>query len=85
MTPKNSSDAVEPIVKLFSGVESAGQPRWLLPLRKAGLASFAEAGFPTLQDEDWRFTNLASLVQLPYPRHSKPRALPNCQATASFS
>ena len=31
-----------------------GQPPWLLPLRKAGLARFAELGFPTLQDEDWR-------------------------------
>ncbi len=66
MTHKKSSDAVEPIVKLFDAVECAGQPRWLLPLRKAGLAGFAEAGFPTLQDEDWRFTNLAPLVQLPF-------------------
>jgi Fe-S cluster assembly protein SufD len=81
MTPKNSSDAVEPIVKLFSGVESAGQPRWLLPLRKAGLASFAEAGFPTLQDEDWRFTNLASLVQLPF-KLTAPAAINGAESKA---
>lgn len=37
------------------------EPSWLLPLRKAGLASFAATGLPTLQDEDWRFTNLAPL------------------------
>src|SRR5208282_3747150 len=56
----------EPIVKLFGRVESAVQPRWLLPVRKAGLACFAELGFPTLRDEDWRFTNVAPIVQLPF-------------------
>jgi Fe-S cluster assembly protein SufD len=66
MTPKISSDAVEPIVEQFSRLESAAQPKWLLPVRKAGLASFAELGFPTLQDEDWRFTNVAPIAQLPF-------------------
>jgi Fe-S cluster assembly protein SufD len=81
MTQKHSSDAVEPIVKLFGGVESAGQPRWLLPLRKAGLASFAEAGFPTLHDEDWRFTNLAPLVQMPF-QLATPAAVNGAETTA---
>jgi Fe-S cluster assembly protein SufD len=66
MTQKHSSDTVEPIVKLFGQVESAGHPRWLLPLRKAGLARFAELGFPTLNDEDWRFTNIGPIAQLPF-------------------
>ncbi len=60
------SNAVEPIVKLFGRVEAATQPRWLLPVRKAGLARFAELGFPTLHDEDWRFTNIAPIAQLPF-------------------
>jgi len=30
------------------------------------LARFAEAGFPTLRDEDWRFTNLKPLAELPF-------------------
>ena len=29
-----------------------------MPLRKAGLARFSESGYPTLRDEDWRFTNV---------------------------
>src|SRR5262245_8987418 len=46
---------------------SAGQrPSWLYPLRKAGLARFAELGFPTLQHEDWRFTNVAPITKLPF-------------------
>src|SRR6266699_6169331 len=42
------------------------QPSWLFPLRKAGLARFAELGFPTLQQEDWRFTNVAPIARLPF-------------------
>jgi Fe-S cluster assembly protein SufD len=45
---------------------AAPHPRWLLPLRKAGLAGFAELGFPKLSDEDWRFTNVAPIAQLPF-------------------
>jgi len=66
MTQKNSSDAVEPIVRMFNGIDNEVQPRWLLPMRKAGLACFAELGFPTLKDEDWRFTNIAPIAQLPF-------------------
>ncbi len=52
----------------FARVEQARdcQPAWLFPLRKAGLARFAELGFPTLQHEDWRFTNVAPIAQLPF-------------------
>ena len=39
---------------------------WLFPLRKAGLARFAELGFPTLRHEDWRFTNVAPIAKLPF-------------------
>ncbi len=46
--------------------QHARKPVWLFPLRKAGMARFAELGFPTLQHEDWRFTNLAPLVKLPF-------------------
>ena len=36
-----------------------------MPLRKAGISSFAKLGFPTVQHEDWRYTNVAPLTQLP--------------------
>jgi len=41
----------------------ASQPKWLLPIRKAGLARFSELGLPTLRDEDWRFTNIAAIAK----------------------
>ena len=46
--------------------EQAKQPAWAFPLRKAGIARFAELGFPTLQQEDWRFTNVAPIARLPF-------------------
>jgi len=66
MTQEHSSNAVEPIVKQFGAVEAAAQPKWLLPVRKAGISRFAELGFPTLRDEDWRYTNVAPIAQLAF-------------------
>jgi len=57
---------MEAFLKSFARMESVPQPAWLLPLRKAGLARFADVGFPTLHDEDWRFTNVAPLAKLPF-------------------
>jgi Fe-S cluster assembly protein SufD len=72
MTKNNPGSAVDPIVKQFDRAEAAAQPKWLAPLRKAGIASFAEQGFPTLHDEDWRFTNIAPIEKLPFHLAGKP-------------
>ncbi|HEU5123384.1 MAG TPA: Fe-S cluster assembly protein SufD [Verrucomicrobiae bacterium] len=61
-----NSNETDQYVKSFERFEKRGQPAWLLPLRKAGISSFAEQGFPTLRDEDWRFTNVAPIAKLPF-------------------
>lgn len=38
---------------------TAGQSRWVQTLRNQAFARFAETGFPTTHDEDWRFTSVA--------------------------
>jgi len=38
----------------------------MFPLRKSGIARFAELGFPTTSQEDWRFTNVAPIAELPF-------------------
>jgi Fe-S cluster assembly protein SufD len=43
-----------------------GQPAWLRVTRQTGADRFAELGFPTLNHEDWRYTNLAPLTRLPF-------------------
>src|SRR5213083_3641640 len=58
---------IDPHVAKFARFEKeAGQPSWLFPLRKAGIARFAELGFPTTRHEDWRFTNVAPIARLPF-------------------
>ena len=56
-----------PFAEQFKTLDApSGQPSWLLPLRKGGMARFAELGFPTSALEDWRFTSLAPLIKLPF-------------------
>ncbi len=64
----------------------AKQPAWVFPLRKAGIARFAEMGFPTLQQEDWRFTNVAPIAALRFqPLLEAPQAGLSREAVAEFT
>jgi len=66
MTQK-ANNGTEALVQKFSQFEAGTtQPKWLQPVRKAGMASFADQGFPTLNDEDWRFTNVGPITTLPF-------------------
>ncbi len=57
----------EQYVEKFEAVEKqTNEPSWLRALRKGAIARFAEIGFPTLQQEDWRFTNVAPIAKLPF-------------------
>ncbi len=44
-------------------VHQATEPVWLRHLRAEGWGIFHSSGFPTVRDEDWRFTNLAPLTR----------------------
>jgi len=50
----------------FDKPGAGGEPSWVYTIRKAGMARFAELGFPKLHDEDWRFTNVAPIAKLPF-------------------
>ena len=39
-----------------------GSPRWLQDLRERAASRFAAMGFPTVRDEEWRFTNVAPIT-----------------------
>ena len=64
MTPKANNGTELVVEKFAQFAATTTGPKWLAPLRKAGLACFADLGFPTLQDEDWRFTNVAPVARL---------------------
>lgn len=64
---KAALDRTEQHLERFERFEKESKhPAWVFPLRKAGMARFAESGFPTVKDEDWRFTNVAPLAKLPF-------------------
>src|SRR6266576_3118684 len=65
--PDQLMKETDPYLAQFERFENeAKQPPWLFPLRKAGVARFAELGFPTSRHEDWRFTNVAPIAKLPF-------------------
>jgi len=39
------------------------EPEWLRALRRSGLDRFQNVGFPTLKDEQWRYTNVAPIAK----------------------
>ena len=57
----------DPHLKKFERFEKEGnKPAWISSLRRAGIAHYTEFGLPTLQHEDWRFTNVAPIAKLPF-------------------
>lgn len=60
----STDNGTKSVVENFSQVAAPSQPKWLAPIRQAGLASFAANGLPTIQQEDWRFTNVAPIGKL---------------------
>jgi len=42
--------------------------RWLASIRDTAMARFAELGFPTTRDEEWRYTNIAPITGTAFAR-----------------
>ncbi|MCH2171354.1 Fe-S cluster assembly protein SufD [Myxococcota bacterium] len=49
-------------------VAHEGEPSFLSALRAAGMASFADQGFPSRRREEWRDTNLSKITREPFVR-----------------
>ncbi len=62
MQKRADTDAYRERFEEFERQRAAARPAWLVPLRKAAAARFAELGFPTTRDEDWRFTNVSPIA-----------------------
>jgi Fe-S cluster assembly protein SufD len=45
-------------------------------LKKSAIDKFASLGFPTIKDEDWKYTNLAQLSKIKYDPFVYPGSLP---------
>ncbi len=47
----------------FEKATAGNSHGWLRGIRRAAFARFAELGFPTTHDEDWRFTSVAPIAR----------------------
>ena len=68
-TATSNRQGVEPYLTAFSQFEAGlngKRASHVHELRRAGIARFAETGFPTTRDEEWRFTNVAPITRLPF-------------------
>ena len=60
-------------------------PAWVQQLRQGAFTRFTEMGFPTTQDEKWRHTSLASLMESPFQLARHPRAIPRARLEPMMS
>src|SRR4051812_7293983 len=47
----------------FAARAAEGEPAWVARLREGAFARFEELGFPTTDEEDWKYTNVASIAR----------------------
>lgn len=48
----------------FAAHGACAAPSWLGALRETAISRFAEKGFPTTREEDWKYTSVARLMDL---------------------
>lgn len=54
------------VAEFASSEKQLGGPEWLRAVRKQAIGRFEAVGFPTQKHEEWKFTNLAAMVRLPF-------------------
>jgi Fe-S cluster assembly protein SufD len=82
-----ATQALQHYLEGFTSLEKSAPSRqhpWLRKLREDGFARFAETGFPTIRDEDWRFTNLSAIAQTPFRLVRENDHLPSQGAIAPY-
>jgi len=50
----------------FAARSGRDEPSWLAPMRRNAMTSFSALGFPTPALEDWHYTSLSSIADVPF-------------------
>src|SRR5439155_1664893 len=58
----------------FARNGASGAPEWLREIREGAIARFAELGFPTTKQEEWRFTSVAPIADAAFTLAPAPRS-----------
>jgi Fe-S cluster assembly protein SufD len=54
---------------------SADHPAWLINLRERAGERYQQLDFPTTRDEEWKYTNIAPILKVPYRQNAGPAGL----------
>jgi Fe-S cluster assembly protein SufD len=68
MTPivaKEKNDFLS-AVRLFGKTRAGSDPAWLVELRETAGTRFEELALPTTRHEEWKYTNIAPLLKVPF-------------------
>jgi Fe-S cluster assembly protein SufD len=58
--------------RAFAGNGASAAPAWLRELRERGITQFATSGLPSTRLEQWRFTNVQPIGEIPFALRSAP-------------
>ena len=50
----------------FRERRSPRDPEWLVEIRRDAMERLRETGFPTVRDEEWKYTNVAPILKVPF-------------------
>jgi len=67
-------DKVFSAYKLFARARDGHDPAWLANLREKAGAAFESLDFPTTRDEEWKYTNVAQILKVPYIEPFDPQS-----------
>jgi len=59
------SNSYETAFRALLGKTTA-EPAWLRQMREDSFARFAQVGFPSVKDEEWKYTNVAPIAKLKF-------------------
>jgi Fe-S cluster assembly protein SufD len=85
MTPLDARDVKDRYVADFRAFAENGAgaaPAWLKEIREGAIARFAELGFPTTKQEEWRFTSVAPIAETRFALAPSPALPPPPSAPA---
>ena len=72
----------------FTRIESNSGFRkhsWLNAIRKEAIARFDALGFPTTQQEEWRFTDVSPIAEIPFTPAGPPFDILTISEISSFT
>jgi Fe-S cluster assembly protein SufD len=59
------SDTLQKFLEASNSAVNGSGPQWLKSIREGARSRLGEINFPTTRHEEWRFTNVAPLLELP--------------------